>query len=52
MSRKLKPLDEQVMVVTGASSGIGLATVRRAAKEGTKLVLVARSENTLDDLVA
>jgi NAD(P)-dependent dehydrogenase (short-subunit alcohol dehydrogenase family) len=35
---KLKPLSEQVVVITGASSGIGLATAEAAAKKGAKLV--------------
>jgi short-subunit dehydrogenase len=52
MSVSLKPLDQQVMVITGASSGIGLATAEAAAKEGVKVVLVARSEGVLDDVVA
>jgi short-subunit dehydrogenase len=43
----LKPLDRQVLVVTGASSGIGLATARMAARGGAKLVLVARNEEAL-----
>ena len=45
-----KPLDEQVMVLTGASSGIGLATAQMAAKRGAKLVLAARSGETLNDI--
>src|SRR5687768_566446 len=51
MGVKLKPLDQQVIVITGASSGIGLATAESAAKQGAKLVLAARSEETLDDVV-
>jgi NADP-dependent 3-hydroxy acid dehydrogenase YdfG len=47
MSTQRKPLAEQVMVITGASSGIGLATTLAAAKAGARLVLVARSEMTL-----
>lgn len=47
MSRSLKPINEQVMVITGASSGIGLATALAAAEHGAKLVLNARSEDTL-----
>jgi short-subunit dehydrogenase len=52
MAASLKPLGEQVIVITGASSGIGLATAEAAAKQGAKLVLAARSETTLDDVVA
>lgn len=47
MSIQLKPIEEQVMVITGASSGMGLATAREAAKRGAMLVLTARSEGTL-----
>jgi short-subunit dehydrogenase len=48
MSASLKPLNEQVMVITGASSGIGLATVQAAARKKVRLVLVARSGSTLE----
>jgi short-subunit dehydrogenase len=51
MSVELKPLDQQVIVITGASSGIGLATAQMAAAQGAKLVVAARSEQTLRDLV-
>jgi len=44
MSISPKKLSEQVLVVTGASSGIGLATVREAARRGARVVLVARDE--------
>jgi short-subunit dehydrogenase len=47
MKIELKPLSEQVVVVTGASSGIGLATAMGAAEAGAKVVLAARSEATL-----
>jgi short-subunit dehydrogenase len=50
MSRSLKPLDQQVVVLTGASSGIGLATAQLAAERGARLVLVARSAETLSEL--
>jgi short-subunit dehydrogenase len=50
MNVQLKPLQQQVMVITGASSGIGLATAEAAAKKGVKLVLAARSDETLKTL--
>ena len=43
----LKPLNEQVVVITGGSSGIGLATARMAAREGATVVIVARGEDGL-----
>ena len=52
MAVELRSLDEQVMVITGASSGIGLCTALMAAEKGAKLVLVARSEDVLQDLVS
>jgi short-subunit dehydrogenase len=51
MSTKLKKLADQVVVITGASSGIGLATAEAAAEQGAKVVLAARSERTLNDTV-
>ena len=51
MDIKLRPLNEQVMVITGASSSIGLATAEAAAEAGAKLVLAARSGETLGDIV-
>ena len=47
MGQKLKPLNEQVIVITGASSGIGLATAKRAARHGAQVVLVSRDEEDL-----
>lgn len=52
MSPSLKPLNQQVIVITGASSGIGLATAQDAARAGAKLVLAARSEDVLEAVVA
>lgn len=50
MPVKLRNINEQVMVITGATSGIGLTTARMAAEQGAKLVLVARSAEALDEL--
>lgn len=47
----LKPLREQVLVLTGATSGIGLVTARQAARRGARLSLAARSEEALAQLV-
>ena len=52
MAISLKPVSEQVIVITGASSGIGLATAESAAEQGAKLVLAARSGETLDEVAA
>ena len=51
MAARLKSLSEQVMVITGASSGIGLATARRAAAGGARVVLAARNAEALDEAV-
>jgi NAD(P)-dependent dehydrogenase (short-subunit alcohol dehydrogenase family) len=47
MTPTLKPINEQVVVITGASSGIGLVTAKRAAARGARVVLAARNEADL-----
>lgn len=51
MSVQLKKLDQQTMVITGASSGIGLATAKMAAQRGAQVVLVSRDETDLRQAV-
>jgi len=48
MTSPFKPLDDQVIVITGASSGIGLVTARQAAKQGARTVLVSRDGAVLE----
>lgn len=50
MSISLKPIAEQVMVITGASSGIGLATALHAARLGARVVLASRNEPELEKI--
>ena len=47
MKLTLKPLDEQVIIFTGASSGIGLVAATHAARRGACVVLSARNEEDL-----
>jgi NAD(P)-dependent dehydrogenase (short-subunit alcohol dehydrogenase family) len=47
----LKPLGEQVMVITGASSGIGLLIAHSAASHGAKVFLIARNGEALARIV-
>ena len=47
-----KPLADKTAIVTGASRGIGRYIALRLAKQGARLVLVARSKPGLDDVAA
>lgn len=51
MKVTLKPLSQQVIIITGASSGIGLATAREAARRGARVVLASRNRSALDSIV-
>jgi short-subunit dehydrogenase len=51
MRPKLKRLRDQVIVITGASSGIGLTTAEMAAEVGARVVLNARNESDLRAVV-
>ncbi|KAN0042842.1 hypothetical protein ACTA71_010472 [Dictyostelium dimigraforme] len=48
--KKLILLDKLV-VVTGASSGIGLEITKELAKKGSKVILIARNENKLKETI-
>lgn len=48
---QLKPIEQQVVAVVGASSGIGRDTALRFAKRGAKVVVAARSLSGLQSLV-
>jgi NAD(P)-dependent dehydrogenase (short-subunit alcohol dehydrogenase family) len=52
MKIRLLPLHEQVIVITGASSGIGLVTAKHAAATGARVVLAARNTRDLQRAVA
>jgi short-subunit dehydrogenase len=47
-NRRPKKVKDQVIVITGASSGIGLATARLAAKRGARVVMAARNHEDLN----
>ena len=47
---KLKPIDEQVVVLFGASSGIGREAAMQFAERGAKVVVAARREDALESL--
>ena len=49
---RLKPISDQTIVITGASSGIGLATAREAVRRGAAVVLVARNAEALEKVAA
>ncbi|MBE9114482.1 SDR family oxidoreductase [Lusitaniella coriacea LEGE 07157] len=48
----MSEIQNKVVIITGASSGLGEATARRLAKNGAKLMLAARREDRLKTLVA
>src|SRR4051794_31177645 len=52
MKRGLRPIHEQVIVITGASSGIGLTTAECAASRGACVVLAARNDDDLRTAVS
>src|SRR6201992_2767460 len=49
MSQKL---NNKVAVITGGSSGIGLAIAKRFAQEGAKVAITGRNQQTIDQAIA
>lgn len=47
----MSEIKNKVVIITGASSGLGEATARRLAEGGAKLMLAARREDRLKELV-
>ena len=46
----LKPLDGKLVLVTGASRGIGAATAKLLVKKGAHVILIARTQGGLEEL--
>ena len=52
MAPSLKPISKQTIVITGATSGNGLATAQEAVRRGAKVVLAARSADDLEGVAS
>lgn len=50
MSISLRPIYKQVIVITGATSGIGQTTIRMAVEQGAKVFMIARNEDELQHM--
>lgn len=47
----MQSIKDKVVVITGASSGIGTAAAKQAAELGAKVVITARREERLQEIV-
>ncbi len=52
MTYQLRELKDQVIVITGATAGMGAATAKELVEQGAKVVLNARNETRLQEMVA
>ncbi|MEI7659211.1 MAG: SDR family NAD(P)-dependent oxidoreductase [Actinomycetes bacterium] len=52
MTYQLRDLKDQVIVITGATAGMGAATAKELVEQGAKVVLNARNEARLQEIVA
>src|SRR4051794_37006940 len=50
MRYPLRPIEDQVVAIVGASSGIGRQTARRFAERGATLILAARDDDALEEV--
>jgi len=48
---KARAINEQVIVITCGSNGIGLATARLAASKGAKVILAAKTRDDIDEVI-
>ncbi|MGO7522776.1 SDR family NAD(P)-dependent oxidoreductase, partial [Rhizobium brockwellii] len=48
----MKKLEGKVAVISGGSSGIGLATAKRFVEEGAQVVIIGRREKVLQEAAA
>jgi NAD(P)-dependent dehydrogenase (short-subunit alcohol dehydrogenase family) len=48
----VKTLEGRIAVITGGSSGIGLATAKRFVEEGAHVVITGRREKELSEAAA
>jgi NAD(P)-dependent dehydrogenase (short-subunit alcohol dehydrogenase family) len=48
----MRPLDEQTILITGSTAGLGLATAERLAKRGAEVLVHGRSEQKLERALA
>lgn len=49
MKPKLKPIQDQVVVLMGATSGIGLETAKLMAEKGARVAIIGRSQDGLNE---
>lgn len=48
----MKKLENKVAVITGGNSGIGLATAQLFARQGARVVITGRNQQTLDSAIS